>query len=140
MAEETLVKETLTDSMIKEGAALTQQLDVVGWPLSASFWLFDPEENEWKLFLASPTVTVVGPKAAYDAVSQALTALDEHFTSLKHIKVVDPGHPVVGLLALAIQTGPVIAGIRFSKNTINGRFIDDAYLYRIAATPLAASS
>lgn len=133
MAEETLVKEQLTEEMIRAGDALTRQLDRVGWPVFASLWLFEPDDNEWKLMLASPTVTEGGPKAAYDAVSRALSALHEHLTSLKHIRVVEPNHPVVRLLASAVSTGPVITGIRFSKNTINGRFIDDAYLYRVNA-------
>jgi hypothetical protein len=133
MAEETLVKEQLTDEMIQAGEALTRQLDRVGWPVAASLWLFEPDDNEWKLMLASPTVTGGGPKAAYDAVSKALSALHEHLTSLQHIRVVDPNHPIIRLLASAVSTGQTISGIRFSKNTINGRFIDDAYLYRVNA-------
>lgn len=131
MAEETLVKEQLTDEMIQAGAALTRQLDHAGWPVSASLWFFEPDDNEWKLMLASPTVTGSGPKAAYDAVSEALSALNEHLSRLQHIRVVAPNHPIIRLLATAISTGPTIGGIRFSKNTINARFIDDAYLYRV---------
>ncbi|HYI10668.1 MAG TPA: hypothetical protein VEK57_16525 [Thermoanaerobaculia bacterium] len=136
MAEEILVKEALTDEMIRAGYALTRQLEESGWPLSASLWFFEADQNDWKLILASPAVTSGGPKAAYDTVSQALSALHQHFTDLKHITVVPPDHPVVRLLASAVSTGPTNRGMRFSKNTINGRFIDDAYLYRV--TPTAA--
>lgn len=134
MAEETLVKEPLTTEMIEAGAALTRQLDAQKWPLAASLWLFAHDDNEWKLILASPAVTQGGPKAAYDAVSQALSTLQQHFTDLSHITVVGPDHPIVSLLASAITTGDAVAGIRFSKNTINGHFIDDAYLYRLTRT------
>jgi len=133
MAEEPLVKETLTDDMKKAGADLTRTLDEAKWPVVASFWLFSPEENEWKFFLASPKLVSDGPKNAYEAIARALSNLREHFPTLEYISVVAPNHELVRTLSSAIQTGSTITGIRFSKNTINGRFIDDAYLYRLAS-------
>ncbi|KPA13711.1 hypothetical protein MHK_006079, partial [Candidatus Magnetomorum sp. HK-1] len=35
------------------------------------------------------------------------------------------------------STGKKITGIRLSKNTINGTFIDDSYVYRININNLA---
>lgn len=139
MAEESLVKEALTDEMKKAGADLTRKLDEARWPVVASFWLFEPEENEWKLFLASPRIVSDGPKEAYEAIGRALSTLREHFPTLKFISVVAPNHELVKTLRSAIQTDRnSIGGIRFSRNTINGRFIDDAYLYRVAPDTAAA--
>jgi hypothetical protein len=138
MAEEPLVKETLTDAMKRGGAELTRKLDEAKWPVVASFWYFVPEDNQWKLILASPKVVSDGPKNSYEAISRALSTLREYFGSLEYISVVPPSHELVRTLASAIQTGRTISGIRFSKNTINGRFIDDAYLYRIAPETAAA--
>jgi hypothetical protein len=39
--------------------------------------------------------------------------------------------PIVVLLRKAISTGPGIAGVRFTNNSVNGTFIDDAYIYRL---------
>jgi hypothetical protein len=39
--------------------------------------------------------------------------------------------PLVLLLRKAIVTGPGISGIRFTSNSVNGTFIDDAYIYRL---------
>jgi hypothetical protein len=138
MAEEPLVKESLTEEMKKAGADLTRKLDEAKWPVVASFWLFIAEENEWKLFLASPKLVSDGPKNAYEAISDALSTLREHFPTLESISVMPPNHELVRALRSAIQTGWTIGGIRFSKNTINGRFIDDAYLYRVAPETAAA--
>ena len=124
--------------MKKAGADLTRKLDEAKWPVVASFWLFSPEENEWKLFLASPKLVSDGPKNAYEAIARALSSLREHFPTLEYISIVAPNHELVRTLSSAIQTGWTFNGIRFSKNTINGRFIDDAYLYRLAPDTAAA--
>lgn len=132
MADEPLVKEPLTEEMIKAGAELTRRLDEANWLVVASFWNFVPEQNQWKLIFASPRLLSDGPAQAYYAIRRASAALPEQFPSLKQISVVPPDDEVVQALSLAVHTGWAISGIRFSHNTINGRFVEDAYLYRIA--------
>lgn len=134
MAEDALVKDVLADSLIKAGADLTRKLDQVEWPVVASFWLYLPEVNTWKLVLASPVVALTGPRKAYESVQMALATLPEvrGQLSLSDIEVVEPRHYLVSLLQTAINTGPTISGIRFTKNVINGQFIHDAYIYRVS--------
>jgi hypothetical protein len=140
MAEETVVKEALTDSMKRGGEELTRRLDEAQWPVVASFWYFVREHNRWNLILASPKVLSDGPKDSYAAVNRVLSTVHEYFASLESITVVPPTDDLVRTLASAIQTGSgsAISGIRFSKNTINGHFIDDAYLYRLTPNTAAA--
>lgn len=137
MAEDTLVKEALTEEMKTAGAELTRKLDEAKWPVSASFWYFEPDENRWKLIVASPRLETDGPRRSYEAISNAVGTLREHFDGLGFIAVVAPGNPVVRTLALAVSTGPAIAGIRFSKRMVDGHYIDDAYVYRVTP-PVAA--
>ena len=134
MAEDTLVKDALTEAMIKAGAELTRRLDQVEWPVVACFWLYIPEQNTWKLVLASPVVTLSGPRKAYESVQVALGALPEtkKGLTLSDIEVVEPRHYLVTLLRSAINTGPTINGIRFTRTMINGQFIHDAYIYRMS--------
>jgi hypothetical protein len=140
MAEETVVKEALTDSMKRGGEELTRKLDEANWPVVASFWYFVREHNRWNLIVASPKVLSDGPMASYEAVNRALGALHDDFASLESITVVPPSHDLVRTLASAVPTasGSAISGIRFSNKAINGRFIDDAYLYRITPDTAAA--
>jgi hypothetical protein len=134
MAEDTVVKDSLSDTLIKAGADLTKKLDEVEWPVVASFWLYLPELNTWKLVLASPLVTKQGPSRAYQDIQKALGALwrVQSPIKLKDIEVVEPSHYLVSLLRTAVSTGPTIQGIRFTRNVINGQFIHDAYLYRVS--------
>src|SRR5438046_6378186 len=115
--------------MIRGGALLTSKLDESGWPVLGAFWLFSPEENRWKLMIVSPEVTTSGPKESYEAISAALATLQHHFTDLQFITVVAPNHPLVRALATAVRTGHAIEAIRFSRQALAGRFIDDLYLY-----------
>jgi len=134
MAEETLVKDVLTDAMIKAGADLTLRLDRVEWPVIASFWLYLPEVNNWRLVLASPVVTLSGPRHAYQSVQTALGALADITTglTLSDIEVVEPRHYLVTSLRSAVDTGPTISGMRLTRTMINGQFIHDAYIYRMS--------
>jgi hypothetical protein len=138
MAEEPLVKEPFTEEMKQAGAELTRRLDEAKWPVVASFWYFVPEENQWQLIFASPKLLSDGPKKAYETIRHVSDTLREHFPSLEHISVVAPNDELVRALGSAIQTGWTISGIRFSRNTVNGKFIEDAYLYRV--TPDAVNA
>jgi hypothetical protein len=137
MAEETLVKEVLTDQMIAAGSALTRQLDRSNWSVAASLWLYEPEINEWRLLIASPSVSSEGPLAAYRLVSAALQEITPRL-SLDSISVVPPEDARVRALASAYQTGTDIQGRRVFRSAINGYYIDDAYVYRLLPIAPAA--
>jgi hypothetical protein len=133
MAEEVVVKEILTKEMIESGAELTRLLDRAQLTVSASLWLYIPESNIWRLTIASPEVRTCGPKKVYQKIQSVLSQIPEEQPSvgLKDISVVENDNALISLLRIAIRTGDGISGIRFSKNTINGQFIEDAYIYRM---------
>jgi hypothetical protein len=133
MAEEVVVKEILTQGMIETGAELTRLLDQAPLVVSASLWLYIPESNIWRLIIASPEVRTYGPKEVYQKIQPILSQILEEKLSigLKDISVVENNNPLIALLRMAIRTGDSISGIRFSRNTINGHFIEDAYIYRM---------
>lgn len=137
MAQDSVVKESLTDGMIRAGAELTRKLDELQWPVLASLWLYVSDGNQWKLILASPRVTSDGPKKSYEMIQSALAATPaaKDKLVLSDIGVMDPNNPLIALLRVAISTGPTVGGIRFTRNVINGQFIEDAYIYRISDTP-----
>ncbi len=121
--------------MIEAGAELTAKLDEVGLPITAALWLFTPELNEWRLLFASPEVNSAGPRGVYEKIRQAVEALGTKGASvpLSIIGVLDAEADLARLLKVAIRTPESGLGrIRFSKNVINGHFIDDALIYRAA--------
>jgi hypothetical protein len=133
MAFKILVTDSLTDAMIEAGEKLTRFLDSVGFPVSASFWLYLPELKVWRLTIASPLVSQYGPKEAYKKIHQAILSApaDLPIIPTEHIRLVPREHPLVSLLRKVVTTGKSLSGVRFSENVINGVLIPDAYLYRV---------
>lgn len=132
MAKDILVTESLTDSMMKSGAKLIERLDANGSEIKSAFWLYFSEEKTWKLVIASPLVDSEGPREYYKRVVKANSEASEQeeIISLNDVGVTNPSTQIVQLLKFMIGTGDGISGIRFSRNTINGVFIEDAYIYR----------
>jgi antitoxin component of RelBE/YafQ-DinJ toxin-antitoxin module len=135
MAENTVVKEQLTDEMIEAGAQLTQKLDELGLPISVAMWFFLSDVNEWRLLFASPQLSAEGPRAVYEKIEEARKALGTQADRLplSAIGLMDANHQLVQLLRNALQTPPGVSRVRFSKNVIDGHFIEDALIYRSAA-------
>jgi hypothetical protein len=138
MAEEMVVKETLTDEMKNLGALLTRTLDEAGWPIVAAFWYFESDYNRWKLMLASPRVESDGRKDLYMAVINALDVLHLPRPIVNHVRAVAPAHPVVKALTSAFHTGWAITAIPFSRQAIDRSMIEDAYIYRVTSESAAA--
>lgn len=137
MAEETVVKEALTDEMIAAGAELTRTLDRARWPIVAALWLFESENNHWRLLLASPSVDEEGPRESYKHVSEALRALHPA-VPLESVKVVPSDDPIVSVFRSAYRTAASVEGRRLFRSAINGHFVDDAYVYRLMPVAPAA--
>ena len=133
MDKELLVTDTLSEQMIAAGAKLVERLDALQSDVKGALWIYFPEDKAWKLILASPFVKGEGPKRYYKRIIEAnkKAAVDENVISLNDIGVSNIDYKLVQLLKIAISTGDDISGIRFSRNTINGFFIDDAYIYRM---------
>jgi hypothetical protein len=84
------------------------------------------------LILASETVETDGPRKLYEKIQGANRSASEpeETVSLNDIVVSTPKHELISVLAMMIGTGQGISGIRFTRNNINGIYIDDAYIYR----------
>lgn len=123
----------LVDKYIKEGKILLQNLDKNKFPVKAALWLYDSNNDNWKYLIASPKVDEKGPIQVYKTILQYLPHQDENHISLNDIKVVSPNDSLISLFKKAIKTKPdSISNIRFTSNTIDSYFIDDAYIYRVA--------
>lgn len=132
MAKELLVNEMLTDAMINSGDQLIKQMDTEKADVKSAFWFYTPEENTWKLIVVSPKVAEEGHRRYYKRVIEANKKLPEEspHVSLNDISVSSVDDAIVQLL-MTIKTDNSINNLRFSKNTVNGHFIDDVYIYRM---------
>jgi hypothetical protein len=133
MAHDTVVKESLSEEMIRAGTNLVKELDRRDWSVAAALWFYFSDMNQWKLLLASSEVARKGPREAYTIIQEALAQVTEEGqpVTLTDIAVLEPSHGLLQLLSGAVSTGGGISGIRFARNVIDGHFIDDAYIYRM---------
>lgn len=103
-------------------------------PITASLWLYLPDQRVWRLILASPEVESLGPIKVYAKVVAALNeqAKEGPVLPALDITVVTSFNRLVRSLSSVVHTGGGIAGIRFSRNVVEGEYIDDAYIYRLS--------
>lgn len=121
----------LVDKYITEGAKLLRNLDAHHFPVNAALWFFDQNSDTWKYIISTKKVDKEGPLKVYQDIQKYIEANKN--LSLNDISVVSPSNNLVMILKRAVNTGPHdISGIRFSKNTIDNSFIEDAYIYRMA--------
>jgi hypothetical protein len=133
MAEEVLVKESISTEMIAAGERLARHLNKSDLPIDALLWFYSPEDNSWRFVVASPEVRNRGPKSVYQEIRKIVSNLpaEEQMVPLDKIFVIDSHEPLIKLLRSAVVTGDGIAGIRFSRNVINGVLIEDAFIYKL---------
>jgi len=142
-----MVKTSLVEQDIAEGKRLLEALKqpalitrgrrrIVDLPASyfkpkAAFWLYLPESLEWRLVIATPLVDEQGPLATYRDIRAVLAANLDLNLSLLNISVVSPKDPMVKAFQNALKIAPDSQGMRFTRNTLDGTYIEDAYVYRL---------
>jgi len=133
MVKNALVTEMLSEEMIKAGKELLKQLDSTKSEVKSCFWFFFPEEKTWKLIIASPLVREEGPRSFYKRIvdiNRQIENSEKKTISLNNIVTVNTENEIVKLLGFSVKTDNNISNIRFTGNTVNGIYIEDAYIYR----------
>ena len=123
-------KTILVDSDIQNGKQQVIALDNSRFDFNGALWLLT-STGDWHFIVSSPCVDTIGPKKCYESIqSIAETIPENQRIPFEQIAVVSPKDIVIQLLRKAIRAEG-ICEIRFSKNTINGVFIEDALIYRL---------
>ena len=122
---------TLVGPDVEAGKQLIRALDASGLDVRAAFWLFLEEAEEWRLYVASPLVTELGPREVYSRILQVLKDSKISSIDLSEISVVDPKYRLVSVLSSAYSTGPGITEIKFVGNAVDGVYIRAAVIYRV---------
>lgn len=127
-----MVKEQLTSDMIQSGKDLVKRLDETKLKISSAFWFYLEDSEKWRFILSSPQVTENGPKKVYQQIQKVLEQLgNDKEIDLKDISVLEETHSLINLIGIAIGKVEGISEIRFSRNTINGHYIDDVLIFRL---------
>ena len=131
-----MVATSLVDRDIKDGETLIRQLDRDRFPVIAAFWFYYSEWEKWALVIGTSLIDKEGPLEAYRRLAKIMKKIKQsskkQFTleSSRVELVKEKSHLPISLRKV-INTGPGIAGIRFTNNSINGTYVEDAYIYRV---------
>lgn len=132
MAEEVVVKEYLSDSMIDAGRRMLDLLDQAQLPFDGLLWFYFPEKNRWKLLVVSSLVRQHGPRIVYERIQNVLAQPGAPALELFDFTARDPNEPPASLLRKIIPTPPgYISEKRIKGRGIDGQYLDDAYIYRL---------
>jgi len=128
MAQPVLVKDD-----VEAGMELLRVLDASNFPITGAAWIYFPDIEEWRLVIRSPRAeqnlqgALLDIAIAMDAAGDLRSRLD-----LSRMKLVPPSDRMLQAMGSVVHA-PGLSNIRFSKNLINGIYIDDALIYRLAA-------
>ncbi len=129
-----MVKEILVDKQIEAGRELTERLDKAGFPVTASFWLYDSDENEWRLTLALEAVDQrgVGSRKVYGKIQDILAEDAElrRALDLTDIHLAGPEDSLIRDFRKLRQRK--LGLVRLKRTVVGGRYVEDAYVYKAA--------
>lgn len=128
MADATLVK-----AEVDCGRELIGLLDKAKFPVTGAAWVHFPNIEEWRLIIRSPKAAT-NLQEAYLEIAKIMDASGDlrQRLDLARVKLVPPSDRLLAAIG-SIMRVEGLNTITFRKNVINGLYIDDAVIYRLAA-------
>jgi hypothetical protein len=128
-----MVKGSLVDRYVAAGRQLLERLDQDQVLTHAALWLHRPEDDGWILLIAMAAARHHGSKTAYEILQRVFVKSKNDLSPLtfEDITVVPPNDAFIDALRRAITTGTGISEIRFTNNTVDHVYVDDALIYRL---------
>jgi hypothetical protein len=124
--------ETLSGTDLDFGKVLWNELRRnKRFPANGALWLFQPESGEWHFLIATPRVNEVGPRKAYEELSDITRGIPVDSSKFLKIELISPKQPFYEALRSAFGKTASVEGSRLGNTQIGGRYINDAYLYEI---------
>ncbi len=132
-----MVERNLSKETIDTGKRILEKLDAERLDIRSAFWFYLSDLGKWRLLFATPLVKSKGPKLLYTKTREILTAYanTQVQISLDDVSFIEHDHDTVKIISMMIGCVKGINEVRFSNNTINGHFIEDALIYRLNYTP-----
>jgi len=123
---------TLVDRRIEHGTRLLAELDAAGVTIESAFWLFKSEWDEWRLVLSTPLFDRFGPVEAYRRVLDVYEADRDISFRSDSLMAAGVNDVRVQELRSLFRTFPPKFGDRFEDRFIQGREVENAYVYRLS--------
>jgi hypothetical protein len=131
-----MASQSLVRSEIDAGLNLIRALDDADFGVVAALWLYFGDIEKWKL-----TIAYAGkPEEIEKRYLKAATIISKHrevdpkslLLDLSRVRIVSKDDPLIRGLAPILHIEGT-SEVRFSNNLINGIYVEDALIHRLAA-------
>src|SRR5271166_6108904 len=113
--------ETLTPTEIGFGRAMWMALRGNKiFPANGVLWLFQSESGEWHLLIATPRVDEVGPRKAYEELSNITRRMPADSSQLLRIELISPRNPLYSALRSVFGETASVEGARLGNTQVGG--------------------
>jgi hypothetical protein len=124
--------EALTGSDIDFGKSLWHTLrGSKKFPANGALWLSQSESGRWHFLIATPRVDEIGPRKAYEELSDITRGIAADSSQLLRIELISPKQPFYQALRSVFGKTASVEGARLGNTQIGGMYINDAYLYEV---------
>jgi hypothetical protein len=124
----------LVDRDIENGQKAIDALNSSGLPVSAAIWLYYPEAHEWRFRVSLASHEHTGPLEVMRLIRVCLLEkLGQSFvTSFSDISIISARDELLKTLRDYNRKYPnLLSNQRLTGNALNGKFIDDIYIYQV---------
>ena len=127
MAEDALLNED-----IDAAGRLVNFLDDQGLTVRGALWLYDSDAERWRFVVAFKEKRKDITTFYLDVAKAKSAAQSNDLLDLSRVDIVDPDRSIFTALSGAISVSGD-SRVRFSRNMINGVYLEDAMIYRTFA-------
>lgn len=123
-------KTTLVSLDISEGAEVVSALENHGVELKVALWMVTPEYDDGRLVIASEELQQKSILKDYEKVVRILR--ETFVRALPPVMIMRLDDPLIKELRKRFGKTEHVSGMRLGGQMIGNRFVEDAYVYKIA--------
>jgi hypothetical protein len=124
-------KTALVNFDIETGREIIEALDGANLTVKVALWVYLPEYEDWRLVVSARYVEPLEIRAAYKRLIDALISAGFTPEKTPPILLLPITDPFIKELRRIFAKTRTVEGMRLGSQMIGGRFVEDAYVYRI---------
>jgi hypothetical protein len=125
-------KASMVSLDIERGAKIFDSLLGARVKVNVALWMYLSEYEDWRLVLSARQFDKLGLRAAYGLIHDALDGAGFTPERTPPIMILLMADPLIRELRRLFGKTKSVEGMRLGGQMIGGRFVEDAYVYRIS--------
>ena len=127
-----MVRTSLVSPDIEKGAEILKGFDASSLRVPVFLWASTDEHEDWRLVVAARKFDQLGVREAYGYIREILAPKGFDARNTPTIMILRTTDPFIKELRRIFGKTQSTEGMRLGGQLIGDRFIEDAYVYRIA--------